>query len=209
MKSYLVFFCNNRVATLLQCASYVFFFCETVHSYFGKLQLGRLLIIRTDACRGIIYFIGLWYICQSSTSFLQVFVLVLLSSYVDVETEFGVLCSITDSDTFINFYLIKKLFLPFCKFLETAKDCKLPFLSNIYPVWFTVRKVIFLKNWSLTAREEYSHYPSAAKINCKSFCKVGYANFGQTFFATSKRISMEILVGVGLHAWCPLLTKDL
>jgi len=26
-------------------------------------------------------------------------------------------------------------------------------------------------------------YPSAVKINCKSFCEVAYANFGQTFFA--------------------------
>jgi len=31
---------------------------------------------------------------------------------------------------------------------------------------------------------EWIHHPSAVKINCKSFCEVAYANFGQTFFAT-------------------------
>jgi len=30
----------------------------------------------------------------------------------------------------------------------------------------------------------YILHPSAVKINCKSFCEVGYANFSQTFFAT-------------------------
>jgi len=30
----------------------------------------------------------------------------------------------------------------------------------------------------------YIIHPSAVKINCKSFCEVAYANFGQTFFAT-------------------------
>jgi len=47
----------------------------------------------------------------------------------------------------------------------------------------------------------YIIHPSAVKINCKSFCEVAYANFGQTFFATVKRISIEIWLGVGLHAW--------
>ena len=36
------------------------------------------------------------------------------------------------------------MILAFCKFLEAAKDCYLP-LSNIYLVWFTERKVTFLK----------------------------------------------------------------
>jgi len=30
----------------------------------------------------------------------------------------------------------------------------------------------------------YFHHPSAVKINCRSFCEVGYAGFSQTFFAT-------------------------
>ena len=30
----------------------------------------------------------------------------------------------------------------------------------------------------------YILHPSAVKINCKSFCEAGYANFGQTFVAT-------------------------
>jgi len=30
-------------------------------------------------------------------------------------------------------------------------------------------------------------HPSAVKINCKPFCEVGYANFGQIFFATVRR----------------------
>jgi len=30
----------------------------------------------------------------------------------------------------------------------------------------------------------YILHPSAVKMNRKSFCEVGYANFGQTFFAT-------------------------
>jgi len=38
----------------------------------------------------------------------------------------------------------------------------------------------------------------------KSFCEVGYTNFRPKAFAAGKRISMEILVGVGLHARCPV-----
>ena len=34
----------------------------------------------------------------------------------------------------------------------------------------------------------------------KSFCEVDYANFRPNVFSAGKRISMEILVGVGLHA---------
>jgi len=33
----------------------------------------------------------------------------------------------------------------------------------------------------------------------KSFCEVGYANFRTNVFAAGKRISVEILVGVGMH----------
>jgi len=34
----------------------------------------------------------------------------------------------------------------------------------------------------------------------KSFCEVRYASFMANVFAAGKRISMEIFVGVGLHA---------
>ena len=41
-------------------------------------------------------------------------------------------------------------------FLETAKDFWLR-LSDIYSVWFAVRKVIVLKQWSLTAVHVRDH----------------------------------------------------
>jgi len=41
----------------------------------------------------------------------------------------------------------------------------------------------------------------------KSFSEVGYANFKPNVFAAGKRISMEILAGVGLHARCPVALK--
>ena len=41
--------------------------------------------------------------------------------------------------------------------------------------------------------------PTSTKSRLKSFCEVGYANFRPNFFVAGKRISMEILVGVGLH----------
>jgi len=62
-------------------------------------------------------------------------------SQVDVEREFW--CGITDSVIFINFSFDKRR-LAFCMFLETAKDDQL-LLSDIYPVWYTATKVIFLK----------------------------------------------------------------
>jgi len=40
-----------------------------------------------------------------------------------------------------------------------------------------------------------------------SFCEVGYANFRPNVFAAGQRISTEILVGVGLHARCPVASK--
>jgi len=46
-----------------------------------------------------------------------------------------------------------------------------------------------------------------SKSRLKSFCEVGYATFRPTVFAAGKRISMEIFVGVGLHAWCPVELK--
>ena len=42
--------------------------------------------------------------------------------------------------------------------------------------------------------------PTTTKNRFKSFCEVGYANFRPNVFAEGKRISMEILVGVGMHA---------
>jgi len=42
--------------------------------------------------------------------------------------------------------------------------------------------------------------PTNSKNSLKSFCEVGYANFRPNAFPAGKRISMEIVVGVGLHA---------
>jgi len=48
------------------------------------------------------------------------------------------------------------------------------------------------------------HPPSNnSKNRLKSFCDVGYANYRLIVFAAGKRISVEILVGLGLHARCP------
>ena len=49
--------------------------------------------------------------------------------------------------------------------------------------------------------------PANSKNRLKSFCEVGYAHFRPNVFAPGKRISMEILVGVGVHAWCPAALK--
>jgi len=42
--------------------------------------------------------------------------------------------------------------------------------------------------------------PTNSKYRVKSFCEVGYTNFRPNVFGAGKRISMEILVGVRLHA---------
>ena len=42
--------------------------------------------------------------------------------------------------------------------------------------------------------------PTNSKYRLKSFREIGYANFRKYFFAAGKRISVEILVGVALHA---------
>jgi len=42
--------------------------------------------------------------------------------------------------------------------------------------------------------------PTNSKYRLKSFCEVGYANFRPHVFVAGKSISMEILIGVGLHA---------
>jgi len=45
------------------------------------------------------------------------------------------------------------------------------------------------------------HPPSTnSKNRLKSFCDEGYANYRLNVFAAGKRISVEILVGLGLHA---------
>ena len=49
--------------------------------------------------------------------------------------------------------------------------------------------------------------PTNSENRLKSFCEVGCATFRPNVFAAGKRISMEILVGVGLHAWCPVELK--
>ena len=49
--------------------------------------------------------------------------------------------------------------------------------------------------------------PTNSKNRLKSLCEIGYANFRPNVFVVGKRISMEILVGVGLHAWCPVALK--
>jgi len=46
--------------------------------------------------------------------------------------------------------------------------------------------------------------PTNSKYRLKSFCEVGYDDFRPNVFGASKRISMEILVGVRLHAWHPV-----
>jgi len=55
--------------------------------------------------------------------------------------------------------------------------------------------------------ERIGHPPTNSKNRVKSFCEVGYANFRANVFGAGKRISVEILVGVGLHAWCPVSLK--
>jgi len=49
--------------------------------------------------------------------------------------------------------------------------------------------------------------PTNSKNRLKSFCEVGYANFSPNVIVAGKRISMEILVVVGLHAWSPVAFK--
>jgi len=49
--------------------------------------------------------------------------------------------------------------------------------------------------------------PTNSKNRLKSFCEVDYANYRLNVSAAGKRISMEILVGVGLHAWWPVALK--
>ena len=52
------------------------------------------------------------------------------------------------------------------------------------------------------AREIESIHPPPTNIKnrLKSFCEVGYANFRPNVFPFGKRISVEILVAVGLRA---------
>jgi len=43
----------------------------------------------------------------------------------------------------------------------------------------------------------YILHPSAVKVNCKSFCEVGCANFGQLFFATVREYQRRFGWGWG------------
>jgi len=45
----------------------------------------------------------------------------------------------------------------------------------------------------------YIIHPPTVKIDRNSVCEVGYANFMPNVFAAGKKISKEILVGVGMH----------
>jgi len=55
---------------------------------------------------------------------------------------------------------------------------------------------------------ERMHPPSTnSKNRLKSFCEVAYTNYRLNVFAAGKRISVEILVGLGLHARCPVTLK--
>jgi len=45
--------------------------------------------------------------------------------------------------------------------------------------------------------------PTNSKNRLKSFCEVNYATFRRNVFAAGKRISMEILIEVGLHVLRP------
>jgi len=52
------------------------------------------------------------------------------------------------------------------------------------------------------------HPPHAnSKNRLKSFFEVGYTIVRPNVFAAGKRISIEILEGVGVHAWCPVALK--
>ena len=49
--------------------------------------------------------------------------------------------------------------------------------------------------------------PTKSENRLKSFCEIVYANFGPNDFSFGKRLSMKLLVGVGLHARCPVALK--
>ena len=51
--------------------------------------------------------------------------------------------------------------------------------------------------------------PTNSKNILKSFCEVGYTNFRPNVFSADKRISVEILGGVGLHALMPIFIKKI
>jgi len=51
---------------------------------------------------------------------------------------------------------------------------------------------------------ERIHPPTTNSKNRLKFFEVGYAIFRPSVFAAGKRMSVEILVGVGLHARCPV-----
>jgi len=61
--------------------------------------------------------------------------------------------------------------------------------------------------------DDVTIHPSRGSIphwrchNRVAHASVGYTNFRPKIFAAGKRISIEILVGVRLHAWCPVALK--
>jgi len=66
-------------------------------------------------------------------------------------------------------------------------------------------KPFYISLWVCTQRQqgeiERIHPPPTKSKNIlKSFFEVGYANFRPNVFAAGKRISMDILIGVALHA---------
>ena len=88
--------------------------------------------------------------------------------------------------------------------------------------WFRARTGFRLQNQALfttlcgyVCREQQEEIerihslPTSTKNRLKSFCDVVYANFRLNIFVAGKRISVEILVGVGLHAWWPVALKNL
>jgi len=52
----------------------------------------------------------------------------------------------------------------------------------------------------------YVFHPPAIKIDL-NHCEVNYATSRPNFFANGNRISIEILVGVGLHALCSVALR--
>jgi len=66
---------------------------------------------------------------------------------------------------------------------------------------------VFIQGANKGVIEKIHPPPTNSKNRLKSFCEVGYANFRPNVFAAGKRISMKVLVGVGLHAQCPVALK--
>jgi len=68
---------------------------------------------------------------------------------------------------------------------------------------------VFIQGANKGAIEKIHPPPTNSKNRLKSYCEVGYASFRPNVFAAGKRISVKVLVGVGLHAQCPVALKRL